>query len=79
MTTAKAGFVANPTAGNWERETLEKLVFATIKERRAARRWSIFFRLAFLAVVVVGLWTYLDLSLRRRRRKPRPPHRVNRN
>jgi protease-4 len=56
-------FHANPTAGNWERETLEKLVFATIKERRAARRWSIFFRLAFLAVVVVGLWTYFDLSL----------------
>jgi protease-4 len=55
-------FVANPTAGNWERETLEKLVFATIKERRAARRWSIFFRLAFLAAVVVGLWTYLGLS-----------------
>lgn len=55
-------FTANPTAGNWERDTLEKLVFATIKERRSARRWSIFFRLAFLAVVVVGLWTYLDLS-----------------
>ena len=53
---------ANPTASNWERETLEKLVFATIKERRAARRWSIFFRLAFLLVLVVGLWTYLDLS-----------------
>lgn len=53
---------ANPTASNWERETLEKLVFATIKERRAARRWSIFFRLAFLVVLVVGLWTYLDLS-----------------
>ncbi|WP_305823572.1 S49 family peptidase [Massilia brevitalea] len=53
---------ANPTASNWERETLEKLVFSTIKERRAARRWSIFFRLAFLLVLVVGLWTYLGLS-----------------
>jgi protease-4 len=56
-------FAAHPTASNWERETLEKLVFATIKERRAARRWSIFFRLAFLTIVVVGLWTYFDLSL----------------
>jgi protease-4 len=55
-------FAAEPTAGNWERETLEKLVFATIKERRAARRWSIFFRLAFLAVVAVGVWSYFDLS-----------------
>lgn len=53
---------ANPTASNWERETLETLVFATIKERRAARRWSIFFRLAFLLVLIVGLWTYLGLS-----------------
>jgi protease-4 len=60
---SEARFHANPTAGNWERETLEKLVFATIKERRAARRWSIFFRLAFLTVVVIGLWTYFDLSL----------------
>ncbi len=55
-------FAANPTAGNWERETLETLVFATIKERRAARRWSIFFRLAFLLVLIAGLWTYLGLS-----------------
>ena len=55
-------FTANPTASNWERETLEKLVFATIKERRAARRWSIFFRLAFLVVLIVALWTYLGLS-----------------
>ncbi len=55
-------FTTDPTAGNWERDTLEKLVFATIKERRAARRWSIFFRLAFLAVIVVALWAYLDLS-----------------
>jgi len=53
---------ANPTASNWERETLEKLVFSTIKERRAARRWSIFFRLAFLLVLIIGLWTYLGLS-----------------
>jgi len=53
---------ASPTVTNWERETLEKLVFATIGERRAARRWSIFFRLAFLTVVVIALWTYLDLS-----------------
>jgi protease IV len=55
-------FVSDPTAGNWERDTLEKLVFATIRERRAARRWSIFFRLAFLTILVIGLWTYLDLS-----------------
>jgi protease-4 len=53
---------AAPTAANWERETLEKLVFATIKEQRAARRWSIFFRLLFLALALFAVWTYFDLG-----------------
>jgi len=43
----------------WERATLEKLAFATLKEQRSARRWKIFFRLAWLllitAVAVVAL------------------------
>jgi len=30
---------------NWERETLEKLAFASLKEQRTARRWGIFFKL----------------------------------
>ncbi|MFC0253188.1 S49 family peptidase [Massilia consociata] len=51
-------FVANPTVGNWERETLEKLVLATVHERRAARRWGIFFKLSFLLVAVLALMTY---------------------
>jgi protease-4 len=51
-----------PTVANWERETLEKLVFATIKEQRAARRWSIFFRLLFLALALFAIWTYFDLG-----------------
>ena len=33
----------------WERATLEKLAFATLREQRAARRWTVFFRLAWLA------------------------------
>jgi protease-4 len=32
----------------WERATLEKLAFATLNEQRSARRWKIFFRLAWL-------------------------------
>ncbi len=40
----------------WERATLEKLVFATLNEQRAARRWRIFVRLAWLAFFVVLLW-----------------------
>ena len=36
----------------WERATLEKLAFSNIKEQRAARRWSIFFKLAWLALAL---------------------------
>ena len=46
----------------WERETLEKLVFATIREKRAARRWSIFFKLGFLALAFFALWAYYDFN-----------------
>lgn len=52
----------NPTVSNWERETLEKLVFATVQERRRARRWSIFFKLGFLTVALLALWAYYDFN-----------------
>lgn len=51
-----------PTVSNWERETLEKLVFATVQERRRARRWSIFFKLSFLTVALLALWAYYDFN-----------------
>lgn len=41
------------TPGEWERDVLEKLVFASLKEQRARRRWTIFFRLLMLAIVVL--------------------------
>ncbi|RJG05787.1 S49 family peptidase [Noviherbaspirillum cavernae] len=46
----------------WEREVLEKLAFATLKEQRARRRWSNFFKFATLAVIVFGLWLAFDLG-----------------
>ena len=49
-------------SSNWERETLEKLMFATLKEQRASRRWHIFFRLLMIGVAVIGLWIFFDLS-----------------
>ncbi len=52
----------DPTKTNWERETLEKLVFATVKEQRASRRWSIFFRFATLGLLFFGLWAYFDFN-----------------
>lgn len=55
--------VAPAGNGNWEREVLEKLVFATLREQRAHRRWGIFFKIIVLVLVVIGLVSYFDISL----------------
>ncbi|MFM6986033.1 MAG: S49 family peptidase [Hydrogenophaga sp.] len=44
-----------PNAG-WERATIEKLLFAQLREQRAARRWKLLMRLLWLTAVVVFLW-----------------------
>ena len=41
----------SPHEPGWERATLEKLAFAALQEQRSARRWKIFFRLAWLLVI----------------------------
>ncbi|GGH67323.1 peptidase [Comamonas phosphati] len=50
---ASAAAAAN---SGWEREVLEKLVFATIKEQRAARRWRFWGRLLWVLVILLALW-----------------------
>ncbi|TNF62040.1 MAG: S49 family peptidase [Burkholderiales bacterium] len=42
--------------GRWERETLEKLVFETLREQRSQRRWRMFLRLLWLAVLAALIW-----------------------
>ena len=49
-------------APGWEREALERIALAAITVQRAARRWRIFFRFAFLAVFAVIAWAILDIS-----------------
>ena len=44
----------------WERELLEKIAFASLKELRAKRRWGIFFKLAGLAYLVAVLVLVID-------------------
>ncbi len=39
-------------AQSWERGVLERLVLEIVRERRRARRWTIFFRLLLLALIV---------------------------
>jgi protease IV len=62
---APAPAPAAPAAAgtNWERETLEKLVFATIREQRAARRWGIFFKLGTLFLAFMVLWSFYDFNI----------------
>lgn len=45
-----------PGGAGWERATLEKLAFAALNEQRAARRWRIFVRLAWLVFLVGLVW-----------------------
>ena len=49
----------NPPAG-WERDVLERLMFATLREQRAARRWRIFFRLVWLLVLLLFVAALLN-------------------
>ena len=45
----------SPNAG-WERATIEKLLFAQLKEQQAARRWRLAMRLLWLAVFGALAW-----------------------
>lgn len=49
-------------ASSWERETLEKLAFAALKEQRQARRWRTFIRLAWLMFFVTLAWLVFKRS-----------------
>ncbi len=49
------GGSSQPNAG-WERATIEKLLFAQLKEQQAARRWKLFFRLLWLAAAGAIVW-----------------------
>ncbi|MEY2952484.1 MAG: hypothetical protein RLZZ401_571 [Pseudomonadota bacterium] len=44
-------------SGGWERATLEKLAFASLKEQQSARRWRVFVRMAWLIFFAVLAWT----------------------
>jgi protease-4 len=51
------------TPGNdpqWERQLLEKIAFAALKEQKSKRQWGIFFRLAILVYLAVMLVLVVD-------------------
>lgn len=49
--------MSEPQDKSWEQQTLEKVVLATVKEQRVARRWKIFFRsMWFLLFACLFAW-----------------------
>ena len=57
---AKKDAVKDPSSvPGWERATLEKLVFASLNEQKASRRWKTLVRLSWLAFFVVLVWLAL--------------------
>jgi protease IV len=45
---------------DWEREVIEKLASAALKEQRRARRWGIFFKLLFFGYLAIALLLLVD-------------------
>jgi protease-4 len=52
----KNGAIQGGDVPGWERSVLEKLVFATLEEQRAARRWRLVTRLGWLVVIALVVW-----------------------
>lgn len=48
----------------WEREIIEKMLTSSLREQRAKRRWSIFFKFTWIiiALVIFGMARTIDLS-----------------
>jgi protease-4 len=63
---------AAQAAPGWERDTLEKLAFASLQEQQATRRWKNGLRLAWLLFVVVVFW--LGWSYNAPTANPSAPH-----
>lgn len=57
----QTGARASSAAGEpgWERGTLERLMFAQLREQRAARRWRVGLRLGWLLFLVFLVWTLM--------------------
>jgi protease-4 len=48
---------------SWERQTIEKLAFAALKEQKTSRRWGIFFKLMTFAYITLFVVALLDFPI----------------
>jgi protease IV len=51
-----------PKANTWEQGVIERLLQSTLKEQRRARRWKIFFRLVYLCIFLLIVWSLWPFS-----------------
>jgi protease-4 len=56
---------AGKMTANWEREAIEKLMFAAVTEQRRTRRWGIFFKLliSIYLAVILGITIFPNVKL----------------
>ncbi len=54
--TARPAPAPASAAAGWEREAIEKLLFANLREQQAARRWRIFSRLVWMVLFGALVW-----------------------
>jgi len=57
---AKAAAAADTS---WERQTIEKLAFAALKEQKSSRRWGIFFKLLTFSYITFAIIMLFDLPI----------------
>jgi protease IV len=48
------------SSSDWERKTLEKLIYSALQEQKSRRRWGIFFKILGFAYLTVVLATLVD-------------------
>ena len=56
--TPQSSAAQSGAAPTWERQTIEQLAFAALKEQKSSRRWGIFFKLltfAYLTFLILGV------------------------
>ncbi len=51
-----------PTGTGWGRDVLEKVLMATLREQRAARRWRIFFRFVGIGLLALLFFAIFDFK-----------------
>ena len=55
--------VAAAQGTSWERQTIEKLAFAALKEQRSARRWGIFFKLLTFGYITLMVVAFVEFPM----------------